>query len=115
MITVHCWCFAYNPPANIERKLTLMKHMQTKQQLVLKFLFPLTALKRAFVVVYSEYVVLNLAKASTVYHDNTCFYYIVTEKSWPQHIQTAASASGRKSGDGNFYPPRSIYLTDTVG
>lgn len=43
-----------------------------------------------------------------------CFYYMETDKSWSQHIQTAAGASGQKSGGGNFYPPRSVYLTDKV-
>lgn len=27
-----------------------------------------------------------------------------TDKSWPQHIQTAVCASGQKSGGGNFLP-----------
>lgn len=50
MITVHCWCFEHNPPVNI-RTLTLIKRMQTKQQLVIKYLFlAFTALKRAVVV-----------------------------------------------------------------
>lgn len=52
MITVHCWCFEYNPPVNIRRTLALIKRMQTKQQLVVKFLFPCTALKRALVALH---------------------------------------------------------------
>lgn len=84
---------------------------------MVKLLFPFAALKGAFIVLYIENVVQKLERTSTVNHEKkgTCFYYMESDKSWPQHIQTAVGASGRKSGGGNFYPQRGVYLTDKVG
>ena len=47
MIAVHFWCFEYNPPLNISGTLTLIKCMQTKQQLVVTFIFPFIAPKKS--------------------------------------------------------------------
>lgn len=96
---------------NIRRALALIKHMQPKQQLVVKFFFfTFPALHWALVVLYvdRELVPYIMRRKALV------FYYTDTDKSWPQHTQTAVSASGQKSG-GNFYPQRSVYLTDKVG
>ena len=114
MITVHCWCFEYNPPVNIRRTLTLINCVQTKHQLVVKFIFfPSQALKQEVVEPFVELVVQKNWQEPVLYimrRKVLVFYYMAIDKSCPQHIQRAVGASGRKSGGGNFSFPQGVFI-----
>lgn len=68
------------------------------------------------------------SKAPVLYHSvimnsschekkGTCFCYIGSDKSWPQHIQTAVcKCKWTKVGGGQKFPSqRNVYLADKVG